>query len=99
MEPNNVRDLRQETETLTYAYADREAAWLNRYNQNNKALEWAYKEAFYKKRFSELLKLLPDDQVARLHQVISAKIEQAPGESTRQRSPEETLSLIRRIHE
>jgi hypothetical protein len=91
------QDLRTETCALTFAYADREAAWLNRYNKEDKALEWSYKQGFYQKRFQELLSLLPDDVVLKMHQVISAKTAQPPGEATRNRSADETLRLIRRI--
>lgn len=91
------QDLRTETSALTFAYADREAAWLNRYNKENKALEWGYKEAFYQKRFCELLRLLPDDVVLKMHQVMTLKAAQPPGEATRNRSVEETIRLIRRI--
>jgi hypothetical protein len=90
-------NIRQEVATLTFAYADREAAWLNRYNKEDKTLEWAFKESFYKKRFQELVALLPDDAVERLHLIISQKMSNLPGESTRNRSAEDTLKLIKRL--
>lgn len=90
-------NIRQEIASLTFAYADREAAWLNRYNMGDKELEWAFKEGFYKKRFQELLVLLPDDAVERLHLIISQKMTNLPGESTRNRSTEDSLKLIKRL--
>ena len=64
---------------MTFAYADREAAWLNRYNKEDKTLEWAFKEGFYQKCFQELLILLPDEAVERLHLIISQKMTNLPG--------------------
>lgn len=93
----NTENIRQEVAALTFAYADREAAWLNRYNQEDKALEWAFKEGFYKKRFQELLVLLPDDAVEKLNLIISQKMTNLPGESTRNRSTEDNLKLIKRF--
>jgi hypothetical protein len=90
-------NIRQEIASLTLAYADREAAWLNRYNKGDKEVEWAFKEGFYKKRFQELLILLPDEAVERLHLIISQKMSNLPGESTRNRSAEDTLKLIKRL--
>jgi hypothetical protein len=82
---------------LTFAYTDREAAWLNRYNKEDKTLEWAFKESFYQKRFQELLVLLSDDAVERLHLIILQKMTNLPGESTRNRSAEDSLKLIKRL--
>ncbi len=90
-------NIRQEIASLTFAYADREAAWLNRYNKGDKEVEWAFKEGFYKKRFQELLVLLPDDAVERLHLIISQNMTNLPGESTRSRSTEDSLKLIKRL--
>jgi hypothetical protein len=89
--------IRQEVARLTFAYADREAAWLNRYNKGDKEVEWAFKESFYQKRFQELLILLPDDAVERLHLITSQKMSNLPGESTRNRSAEDALKLINRL--
>jgi hypothetical protein len=82
---------------LTFAYADCEAAWLNRYNKEDKTLGRAFKESFYQKRFQELLVLLSDDAVERLHLIISQKMTKLPGESTRNRSTEDSLKLIKRL--
>jgi hypothetical protein len=92
-------NIRQKVARLTFAYADREAAWLNRYNKGDKEVEWAFKESFYKKRFQELVALLPDDAVERLHLSISQKMTNLPGESTRNRSAEDTLKLIKRLRQ
>jgi hypothetical protein len=96
-DPPTTASIRQEVATLTFAYADREAAWLNRYNKDDKTLEWAFKESFYQKRFQELLVLLSDDAVERLHLIISRKLTYLPGESTRNRSTEDSLKLIKRL--
>jgi hypothetical protein len=96
-DPPTTASIRQEVATLTFAYADREAAWLNRYNKGDKEVEWAFKESFYKKRFQELLVLLSDDAVERLHLIISQKMANLPGESTLNRSAEDTLKLIKRL--
>ncbi len=96
-DPPTTTCIRQEVATLTFDYADREAAWLNRYNKDDKTLEWAFKESFYKKRFRELVALLSDDAVERLHLIISQKMTKLPGESTRNRSAEDTLKLIHRL--
>lgn len=96
-EPPTTASIRQEVATLTFAYADREAAWLNRYNKEDKTLEWAFKESFYQTRFQELLVLLSDDAVERLHLIISQKMTNLPGESTRKRSTEDSLKLIKRL--
>lgn len=87
-------NIRQEVATLTFAYADREAAWLNRYNKDDKSLEWAFKEGFYQKHFQELLVLLPDEAVEKIQLIISRKMTNLPGESTRNRSAGDTLHLI-----
>lgn len=97
--PQPDTNIRQEVARLTFAYADREAAWLNRYNKGDKEVEWAFKESFYKKRFQELVALLPDDAVERLHLIISQKMTNLPGEATRNRSAEDTLKLIKRLRQ
>jgi hypothetical protein len=98
-DPPTDANIRQEVASLTFAYADREAAWLNRYNKWDKEVEWAFKEGFYKKRFQELLVLLPDEAVERLHLIISQKMTNLPGESTRSRSAKDTLKLIKRFRQ
>lgn len=82
---------------LTFTYAEREAAWLNRYNKDDKNLEWAFKEGFYQKRIRELLGLIADEDLEKLHAIITARLENPPGEATRRRSPAETMELIGRF--
>ncbi|WP_395715804.1 hypothetical protein [Prosthecobacter sp.] len=84
---------------LTFAYADREAAWLNRYNKDDKSLEWAFKEDFYQKRIRELLVLITDERLEKLHAIIKAMFEQPAGEAMRRRSPAATMELIGRFRQ
>jgi len=84
---------------LIFAYADREAAWLNRYNKDDKNLEWAFKEGFYQKRIRELLVLIADERLEKLHAIITAMLEQPPGDATRRRSPAATMELIGRFRQ
>jgi hypothetical protein len=82
---------------LTFTYAEREAVWLNRYNKDDKNLEWAFKEGFYQKRIRELLGLISDEHLEKLLAIITARLEHPPGEATRRRSTEETMELIGRF--
>lgn len=82
---------------LTFTYAEREAVWLNRYNKDDKSVEWAFKEGFYQKRIRELLGLIADEHLEKLHAIITARLENPPGETTRRRSPSETMELIGRF--
>lgn len=89
--------LAQSVADLTFAYAEREAIWLNRYNKDDKSLEWAFKEGFYQKRIRELLGLIADEDLEKLHTIITARLENPPGEATRRRSPAATTELIGRF--
>jgi hypothetical protein len=86
--------LAQSVADLTFAYAEREAVWLNRYNKDDTSVEWAFKEGFYQKRIRELLGLIADEHLETLHAIITARLEHPPGEATRRRSPAETMELI-----
>lgn len=94
-----MTDLAQSVAELTFSYADREAKWLNRYNKDDKALEWTWKEAFYKKRIKELLELISEENLQKCRVIISKKLANPPGEATRNRSPEETQGLIKRLRD
>ncbi len=91
--------LAQSVADLTFAYAEREAVWLNRYNKDDKSLEWAFKEGFYQKRIRELLVLIADERLEKLHAIIKAMLEQPPGEPTRRRSPAAAMELIGRFRQ
>lgn len=82
---------------LTFSYVDREARWFNRYNKNNRELEWAYKEGFYQTRIQEMLGLLPEVLLGKIQDRLVAKLEALPGEVERNRSPEELDRLIHKF--
>lgn len=87
-----MSNLIQTIAELTFAFADREAKWLNRYNRlqpnGSLELEWGYKEGFYQTRFVELLHLLPDAHLERMMDIIRSRLEALPGSTTSPASPE-----------
>jgi hypothetical protein len=82
-----MTDLVRTVSELTFAYADRKARWLNRYNNDSRDLEWAYKEGFYQKRIEELLGLIPGEALERIHVMLTHKMDDLPGEAERKRNP------------
>ena len=91
-----MTDLIKTVSELTFACADREARWFNRYNRDSRDLEWAHKEGFYQARIKELLRLIPEEHLEKIHAILVRKMDGLPGEAQRNRSPEE---LARLIHE
>jgi hypothetical protein len=87
-----MSELTQTIAELTFAYADREAKWLNRYNRlqpnGSLALEWGYKEAFYQSRFVEMLRLLPDEHLESMLAIIRSRLAALPGSTTSPASPD-----------
>ncbi len=87
-----MSDLIQTIAELTFAYADREARWLNRYNRlqpnGSLELEWGYKEGFYQTRYVELLRLIPAEHLERMLGIIRSRLEALPGSTTSPTSPD-----------
>ena len=90
-------DLIKTVSELTFSCADREAKWLNRYNKDSKDLEWAYKEGFYQTRIVELLRLIPEEYLEKIHELLLRKLADLPGAAERNRTPEEVAHLIHRF--
>jgi hypothetical protein len=89
-----MTNLARTVSELTFSYADREARWFNRYNKDNRDLEWAYKEGFYQARIKELLELPPEGYLEKIHAALIRAMKKLPGEAERNRSPEELEHLI-----
>lgn len=66
-----MANLAENTAKLIFEHADREAKHFNRYNKTDQGLEFAYKEGYYQKRIKELLHLLPEGSLEKLHAIIS----------------------------
>ena len=96
-----MSDLIENLTALTFACADREARWFNRYNRlqpnGSLELEWGYKEGFYQTRIRELYRLMPSGHLEKIHEILLSKMASLPGEAERNRSPEELAQLIRRF--
>jgi len=78
-----MTDLIKTVAELTFSYADREARWLNRYNKDSQDLEWAYKEGFYQTRIEELLRLISEEHLEKIHGLLVQKMSILPGDPTK----------------
>ncbi len=92
-----MNDLIENLSALTFACADREAKWFNRYNKDSRDLEWAYKEGIYQARIKELLRLIPEEHLKKIHELLLRKMADLPGATERNRSPGELAQLLRRF--